>query len=553
MQYEINEKSKTYKNNTIETLTNIKQQQQDNKQLKKHPQPARLQFQIKRSKLFNNPLENLGISYPIYYDTSSLSKLDKQIQFAIKISAYKDFISSIAFQNSIFVEAPSDKNYPLYKAYVGKGNNSQLIRMIFKKRTWWTLTDQKEDSIINILWTQLRSQKFLDQLNNGETIKNTLTMNTIQSFEKNIKINNFPHLLKMHNHLEDNFHLTNKKALFYNMRSYYQSIGKNVFQYLPLTFHIQEGKEDSEYIKFKEYFQEQQKKNQPNIWIIKPGEITNRGCGIKVLNDIYSIQLIIDSKETHAISGIRKTYIIQKYIENPLLYQKRKFDIRCYYLLTTFNGNLKAYWYQEGYVRTSSQEFTVKNFNKNIHLTNDAIQNKDDTYGKYEIGNKVSYCDMNKYIQQNYPNKDFYYNILPQMKNIAKDTLNAVYAKIDPFRKENTLEIYGLDFMVDQQFNVWLIEINTNPALDICSPLLSKIIPEMIENTFRIAIDPVFPPAGFTNFKNNFNIDNPLENNKYELFFDELTDGNNMKIIENDQKLNWDTINKEEEKLEENE
>jgi hypothetical protein len=43
----------------------------------------------------------------------------------------------------------------------------------------------------------------------------------------------------------------------------------------------------------------------------------------------------------------------------------------------------------------------------------------------------------------------------------------------------------------------------------------------MIENTFRIAIDPVFPPAGFSNFKNNFNIDNPLENNKYELIFDE--------------------------------
>jgi D-alanine-D-alanine ligase-like ATP-grasp enzyme len=39
------------------------------------------------------------------------------------------------------------------------------------------------------------------------------------------------------------------------------------------------------------------------------------------------------------------------------------------------------------------------------------------------------------------------------------------------------MEIYGLDFMVDSNFKVWLIEINTNPCFDICSPLLEKIIP----------------------------------------------------------------------------
>lgn len=32
----------------------------------------------------------------------------------------------------------------------------------------------------------------------------------------------------------------------------------------------------------------------------------------------------------------------------------RKFDIRCYILLTTVNGILKGYWYKDGYIRTSS-------------------------------------------------------------------------------------------------------------------------------------------------------------------------------------------------------
>ena len=64
----------------------------------------------------------------------------------------------------------------------------------------------------------------------------------------------------------------------------------------------------------------------------------------------------------------------QLYIDRPLLYNKRKFDIRCFLLMTSQNGILKAYWYEEGYARTSCYQFTLKNFrNKYIHLTNDAI------------------------------------------------------------------------------------------------------------------------------------------------------------------------------------
>lgn len=32
-------------------------------------------------------------------------------------------------------------------------------------------------------------------------------------------------------------------------------------------------------------------------------------------------------------------------MENPLLFNKRKFDIRCYMLMTSVNKKFKAYWY----------------------------------------------------------------------------------------------------------------------------------------------------------------------------------------------------------------
>jgi tubulin--tyrosine ligase len=70
----------------------------------------------------------------------------------------------------------------------------------------------------------------------------------------------------------------------------------------------------------------------------------------------------------------KRTCIVQKYIHNPLLINRRKFDIRTYVLMTSINGNTKVYIYEEGYLRTSCREYSINNLaNKFVHLTNDAV------------------------------------------------------------------------------------------------------------------------------------------------------------------------------------
>jgi hypothetical protein len=39
-----------------------------------------------------------------------------------------------------------------YVAYVGKGNNSKLIKGILRKRYWWTFEDNIKSPNINFIW-----------------------------------------------------------------------------------------------------------------------------------------------------------------------------------------------------------------------------------------------------------------------------------------------------------------------------------------------------------------------------------------------------------------
>lgn len=85
--------------------------------------------------------------------------------------------------------------------------------------------------------------------------------------------------------------------------------------------------------------------------------------------------------------------------------------------------------------------------------------------------------------------------------------------------------------MVDSEFHPWLIEINTNPCLELSCPLLTEIIPPMIENAFRISVDPIFPClSNFNEKRPKFN-DNAFEQNHFELVFDSSIEEKTLKQI----------------------
>lgn len=90
--------------------------------------------------------------------------------------------------------------------------------------------------------------------------------------------------------------------------------------------------------------------------------------------------------------------------------------------------------------------------------------------------------------------------------------------------------------MIDEDLKPWLIEVNTNPCLELSSPLLGRLIPAMIENAVKVAIDPLFPPPPWPNSKKH-NLPDATDN-KFELVFNESVDGPELKNLPIDDTMN---------------
>jgi hypothetical protein len=63
---------------------------------------------------------------------------------------------------------------------------------------------------------------------------------------------------------------------------------------------------------------------------------------------------------------------------------------------------------------------------------------------------------------------------------------------IDPSKRRGCFELFGYDFIIDEDFNTWLIEVNTNPCIEESSRILKVLLPRMIDDMLKISVDTYF-------------------------------------------------------------
>lgn len=162
-----------------------------------------------------------------------------------------------------------------------------------------------------------------------------------------------------------------------------------------------------------------------NLWIVKPAA-KSRGRGIMTFGDINKLLKYIE-----AGTGLSTQWIVQKYMENSLIIAKRKFDMRQWILVTSWNP-LTIYFYNECYARFSVDEYsTDANDLSNLyaHLVNNSIGKNSENFNKVVVaengqpieGYMWDFDTFGNYLKWKNPNQEdiLRKKIQPRMKEIA--------------------------------------------------------------------------------------------------------------------------------------
>lgn len=162
---------------------------------------------------------------------------------------------------------------------------------------------------------------------------------------------------------------------------------------------------------------------------------------------------------------------------------------------------VRAYFFQEAYIRTSCKKYTLNNFaDRETHLTNDAVQKHAAKYGQFEEGNKLSLEEWEGVLLEEYPDRAHVgivqNKIMPAIRQMSKISIAAVEQSFKQTEINRSFELFGYDYMIkdDADLSPVLIEVNTNPCLEFVCPLLTRIISEVIDHSIRVAVDPLCPP-----------------------------------------------------------
>ena len=81
---------------------------------------------------------------------------------------------------------------------------------------------------------------------------------------------------------------------------------------------------------------------------------------------------------------------------------------------------------------------------------------------------------------------------MPSIKDFITLNLESVKKKLKYGKGGSCFELFGYDFIIDGDYNPWLIEVNTNPCLEESSQLLCKYMPRMVNDMLKLTLDVAF-------------------------------------------------------------
>lgn len=224
-------------------------------------------------------------------------------------------------------------------------------------------------------------------------------------------------------------------------------------------------------------------------WILKPS-MSDKGQGIRIFKTVDQLQEIFDSFEEDEtddegdedqngviISQLRH-FIVQEYQEYPLLlsdYDSRKFHLRVYVVC---KGDLQVYVYENILTLFAEVPFLRPDNSEEDeiidlagHLTNTCLQEDKDPL-------VVPFWELKGFEEKDKA------AVFEKVKEITGDLFRAATSvdRINFQPLDNAYEVFGVDFLVNEDLGVKLLEVNSYPDFKQTGDLLKSIIDGLFDS-----------------------------------------------------------------------
>jgi tubulin--tyrosine ligase len=242
-----------------------------------------------------------------------------------------------------------------------------------------------------------------------------------------------------------------------------------------------------------------------HLWVLKPS-ISAKGAQVSVIRSIDELRTLL-----FEWSDIRE-WVLQQYVPRLLLLSGKKFHLRVFCVCV---GACRV-WLYKNYIAffatsqwnsdlvvvadstTTSAEEEKKNATSWSHVTNAALQRQHPNFIEEESFKSCS--ELVDVMSQCFPEKrkeDLEFDFLDEggkvlggMKACLNEVFHALQKQPAVFQPlPNCFEFYGLDFLLDENLGVHLLEFNSGPDLEQAGDRLKPTIEGLLDGVFGLGVD----------------------------------------------------------------
>ena len=400
-------------------------------------------------------------------------KTNKKLSGMISRKTNKKITRNITRKNEINKEK---KHY--YLAFA-KNVDENRIDKIFQKRGNWVKYNVNRDKGKQIDYIYIDHQ---------DNIYRNKKVHSYKSFLKNF-IDENKHVVGHKDELYKNLGDTLKKNPSCSLKNYLLE---------QHNFNWQELYNQNKVEKTIEYIKGLFDKNKGKVWIYKP-VAGFAGQMIEIFKSFdefyqYITQFIEKQKDIwvdpkfkkKARLKVQSNWVLQEYINEPILFENKKFHIRPIFLYQKKGNRKIGYLLNRILVAHARKDYILDDFgNKDIH---------DSHFGK--SSRRIYFQD--DFLKLKILTKKEIEHIEEQVKDLGKYVFDLINSRCYPENKE-CYETFGMDIMIDSTLTIKVLEVQiTNISYgffdDDKLPGYSNIFEYILENAVETVVDPYFPP-----------------------------------------------------------